>query len=151
MLDLVLSTEGVGVEPTVQTSLFASDHREVFCSIQASYPAVQLASRTTALNYKRADWDGLRQRLRLLPWVDLLNDPSVNVNVDRFYSLLEAVIRDSIPTVTIRRRHPPWFNGELRAALTRKEAAFRRKKRTPTPDSERDFSEKTSPFQSRVG
>ena len=108
---------------------------------------MQLASRTTALNYKRADWDGLRQSLRLLSWVDLLNDRSVNVNVDHFYSLLEAAIRDSIPTVTLRRRHPPWFDGELRTALTRKEAAFRRKKRNPTPDSQRDFSEKRRVFK----
>ena len=151
MLDLVLSTAGVGVEPTVQSSLISSDHSEVFCSIQASYLAVQLASRTTALNYKRADWDGLRQSLRLLPWVDLLNDPSVNVNVDHFYCLLEAAIRDSIPTVTLRRRHPPWFDGELRAALTRKEAAFRRRKRNPTPDSESDFAEKRRLFKAMSG
>ena len=147
VLDLVLSSEGVGVETSVEDGLLCSDHREVFCSIQASYPAVQLATRTTALNYKRADWDGLRQSLRLLPWVDLLNDPCVNQNAEKFYALLEAAIEDSIPTVTLRRRYPPWFDGELRTALSGKEAAFRRQKRNPSPDNKRDFTEKRRAFK----
>ena len=151
MLDLVLSTEGVGVEATVQNSWISSDHNEVFCRIRASFPALRLATRTTALNYKRADWDGLRQSLRLLPWADLLSSSSVNDNVDHFYSLLEAAIKDHIPSVTLRRRHPPWFDGELRAALNQKEAAFRRKKKNPTPDLVRDFSEKRRLFKSMSG
>ena len=117
VLDLALSTEGIGVEACVQESMLASDHSEVSCSIHASFPAVHMATRTTALNYKRADWDGLRQSLRLLPWGDLLNSRCVNSNVDQFYSLLEGAISDHIPTVTLRRRHPRWFDRELREVL----------------------------------
>ena len=147
VLDLVLSTAGVQLDATVQDGIISSDHKEVFCSIVASHPSVPLATRNTAFNYKRADWDGLRLSLRLLPWRDLLSDPCVNKNVDRFYSLLEAAIKDSIPTVTFRRRHAPWFDGELRALLAAKEAAFRRKKRNPTTDAVNDVSDKRRAFK----
>lgn len=56
-------------------------------------------------------------------------------------------MRDHIPTVTLRRRHPPWFDRELREALSRKEAAFRRKRRNLTPETVNDFRDKRRIFK----
>ncbi|KAF0291328.1 hypothetical protein FJT64_010539 [Amphibalanus amphitrite] len=92
----------------------------------------------TALNYRRADWEGLRTSLSRTPWILLDDGLPVDEAADRFYDLLNAAIRDHIPVVTLRRRQPPWFDGELRAAL-REEGAHRRLKRHRTPVTEEAF------------
>ena len=69
-----------------------------------------LVTRSKALNYKRADWEGMRAALRMVPW-SLLNGLSVDEATEKFYDLLTSVVRDHIPSVTLSRRHPPWLTG----------------------------------------
>ena len=67
VLDLVMSS-GPPVSAEVRDGTFPSDHREVVCNARAVRVDVPLVTRQTALNYKRADWDGLRTALRHTPW-----------------------------------------------------------------------------------
>ena len=64
-----------------------------------------------------------------------------------FYDLLSAAISDFIPLVQLRRRQPPWFDRELRAALREKEAAHRRMRSAGTADSRELFGEKRRVFK----
>ena len=64
-LDLVLSN-GQAITASVRDGVFPSDHREVVCDISAVRGPVPLVTRASALNYRRADWDGLRAALRLV-------------------------------------------------------------------------------------
>ena len=91
-----------------------------------------------ALNYKRADFDGLRRRLSLIPW-GMLDGIGVDEAVDKFYALLHSPIADHVPTVVLRRRTPPWFDSAVRAALGLKEAAYRRIRRNPAPEERNEF------------
>ena len=148
-LDLVL-TSGLQMETTVRDGTFPSDHLEVVCEFWTVLKPTPLVTRSTALNYKRADWDGMRAALRLVPW-SLLDDLPVDEAADKFYDLLTSVIRDYIPTVTLSRRHPPWFDRDLRAALARKEAAHRALKRRRTPETEAAFRENRRTFKQLAG
>ena len=144
-LDLVLSN-GQAIAASVRDGVFPSDHREVVCDISAVRVPVPLVTRTSALNYRRADWEGLRAVLRLVPWSMLDNLP-VDDATALFYELLNSAIADHIPVVHLKRRHPPWFGRELRTALSEKEAAHRRMKRTRTPETETAFSDKRRAFK----
>ncbi|KAF0286733.1 hypothetical protein FJT64_014780 [Amphibalanus amphitrite] len=146
VLDLVMSS-GLPIEAEVRDGVFPSDHREVACTVQIARAAVPLVTRQTALNYRRADWEGLRTSLSRTPWI-LLDGLPVDEAADRFYDLLDAAIRDHIPVVTLRRRQPPWFDGELRAALREKEGAHRRLKRHRTPVTEEAFRQQRGNFKS---
>ena len=75
-----------------------------------------------------ADFDGLRRSLSLIPW-SLLDGVGADEAVDTFYELPNSVIADHVPTVVLRRRVPPWFDGAVRATLRLKEAAHRRLRR----------------------
>ena len=103
-------------------------------------------NRTAALNYKRADFQGMRQSLQLIPW-DAILDADVNDTVDMFYGVLEGAIRDHIPTVTLRRKCPPWFDAEVRRALKEKECAFKRMKRNRNSETVEGFEEKRRAFK----
>ena len=81
------------------------------------------ATRSAALDYRRADFDGLRAALRAAPW-NLLDGMDVDEAVSLFYVLVDAAIRDHVPLVVPKKRFPPWFNGAIRQAVRLKKAAL---------------------------
>ena len=127
-LDLIFSN-GQNVSADVREGVFPSDHYELVCNFRTVLGPLPVVSRSSALNYKRADWEGLRTTLRLVPWT-MLDELPVDEATDRFYDILDAAIHDHIPVVQLRRKQPPWFDAELRRALRDKESAHRTVKRT---------------------
>ena len=75
-------------------------------------------TRSTVLNYRRADFPPLKQTqsLRLVPW-HVLDDMEVDAAVDLFYQWTEAAVADHIPRVTLKSKYPPWFDGAVKRAL----------------------------------
>ena len=144
-LDLIFSRHG-HVEATVKKGMLLSDHDEICCQMYVEVRRPPTVNRVTAFNYRRADWDGLRRCLELIPWNNL-RDMDIDTAVDMFYDLLDASVHDNVPTVVLRRGYPPWFDGEVRRALRHKEAAFRQKKCNPSNETETDFREKRKTFK----
>ena len=99
----------------VRDCVLSTDHRETVAELRLPVERAPVVSRRTALNYKRADFDGLRRSLALLPWSALLDGVEINEAVDTFYELLSSAIADHVPTVVLRRRLPPWFDATVRA------------------------------------
>ena len=81
-LDLVLSCGGDAVT-VVRDGSFDSDHRETITDFTVSTQLFARVSRTTAFNYREADFDGLRASLRCLPW-DVLSSLDVNSATELF-------------------------------------------------------------------
>ena len=108
VLDLVL-TSRMPTRIDVSGSVFNTDHRETVATITVPGRRSPLLTRRSAFNYKRADFDGRRQSLSLIPW-SLLDGVGVDAAVDTFYTLLNSAIADHVPTVVLRRRVPPWFD-----------------------------------------
>ena len=134
------------MDATVRDGIFPSDHKEVICEIRSIRRASPLVTRRSAMNYRRADWDGMRASLRLIPWT-VLDGMPVDDATELFYDLLNATIKDHIPLVQLKRRYPPWFDRDLRSALAEKEAAHRRMKSNRSPQSEAVFQEKRRSFK----
>ena len=61
------------------------------------------------------------------PWdlLDLLEDTDVDGAVSMFYTLVGATVRDHVPVVTVKKRFPPWFIGDVKRALQTKQASLR--------------------------
>ena len=144
-LDLVVG-KGLEASAFVHRGLIPSDHLVVTCDVRATPQLPPLVSRKSALNYKRADWDGMRRALQYAPW-NLLDGVPVDEALETFYDLLTSAIRDHIPVVTLSRRRPPWFDRELRSALSEKEAAHRSMKRHRSDESQQAFNEKRRYFK----
>ena len=62
-------------------------------------------SRATALNYRRADFDGLRQAFKMAPW-HLLDGLGVDEAVSLFYTMVDSAVRDHIPLVVCKKTIP---------------------------------------------
>ena len=145
-LDLVFSRRA-RVRAVVRPGIFESDHSEIWCHVCVNASKPSVVTRKSALNYKRADFDGLRRALDLVPWT-MLEPLDMNDAVNMFYDFLESAIRDYVPTVELRRRFPPWYDADVRAALRAKETAFNRVKRNRTPAAASDFADKRREFKS---
>ena len=74
----------------------------------------------------------------------------VDSATDTFYDLVNAAIADYVPTVELGARFPPWFDRDVKAALRRKEALFKTKKSTSSPENISAFSQARSEFKSLV-
>ena len=124
-----------------------SDHDEVIVSFMCSHIPPVLATRSTALCYRRADFDGLRNALNAAPW-ELFDGMDPDEAVSLFYALVDGAVRDYVPTVVMKRRFPPWFDASVRRALKLKQAAFERVKRHPGDEHiQTDFARKRSDFK----
>ena len=145
VLDLVL-TSRLPTRVDVSDSVLTTDHRETVATVTVPVRRSPVLTRRSALNYKRADFDGLRRSLSLIPW-GLLDGIGVDEAVDTFYGLLNSAIADHVPTVVLRRRVPPWFDSAVRAALRLKEAAYRRMRRNPAPETRTEFANKRRDFK----
>ena len=145
ILDLVLSSQ-MHVHVSVRDGTFLSDHSEVVCSFRCVKSGTPLVTRTSALNYRRADFEGMRRQLGLFPW-SVIDDMDVNRAVELVYEVLENSISDHIPIVVIKRKFPPWFDRELKTLLKVKESAFRRLKRNRSEESEENFKQKRQCFK----
>ena len=145
ILDLVF-TSRLATRVDVSDSVLTTDHRETVATVAVPVRRSPVLTRRSALNYKRADFDGLRRSLPLIPW-GLLDGIGVDEAVDTFYTLLNSAIADHVPTVVLLRRVPPWFDSAVRAALRLKEAAYRRMRRNPAAETRTEFSNKRREFK----
>lgn len=68
VLDLVLGRGFLDVNTQPRPCTIVSDHDEVVISLRVKSPPPIRATRAAALNYRRADFDGLPQALRATPW-----------------------------------------------------------------------------------
>ena len=130
----------------VRDSVLTTDHRETAATITVPGRRSPLLTRRSVFNYKRADFGGLRRSLYLIPW-GLLDGIGVDEAVDIFYDILNSAIADHVPTVVLRRRVPPWFDGAVRAALRLKEAAYRRMRRHPVDVTKTEFADRRREFK----
>ena len=124
-LDLVLAN--IPGRAAVCDCVFSSDHQALCVTASVCITRHSLPTRSCAFNYKRADWDGLRDALGLCPWA-AIHDMELDEAVDFFYDLVEAAVADHVPKVTISRKYPPWFDSQVRTALKDKEKVFVAKK-----------------------
>ena len=148
ILDLVLTNMPV-TRCEADEGVFESDHRHTTVTCLVPRPHVLRVTRSTVLNYRRADFPALKASLRRLSW-HMLDGMEVDAAVDVFYQWTEAAVAEHIPRIVLKRKYPPWFDGDVKRALREKELAHRRKKLCPTPNNVADFALKRSTFKATV-
>ena len=106
----------------------SSDHHLMFFDFLLHVKLTGL-DRRTVFNFHLADWNGLQ---RALDQYDLSPSKSTDINTDweqwKYFFL--SVAAEHIPLKTFKRRNtPPWFDGEVRRLLSKKDSCGRKAKR----------------------
>lgn len=88
-------------------------------------------NKTIKLNFFKANYELINYELNLIDWNSLLNVPDINVQVHKFYQVIENIIKRFTPTIIPKDdKYPKWFSKKLIELLKDKNYFYDRYKRT---------------------
>ena len=93
-----------------------------------------------SLHYARADWDGLRDHLRDVPWEDIIK-PSASAPASEFCQWVQVEIDVYIPhgKYQVKPHSCPWFSAACAAAIAHRNHFFRLYQKDKSSDSKVKF------------
>ena len=141
LLDLFLSSDASICSTMAFPPLGNSDHVVVSVSIDFATNSQQDApSHHIAYDYSRADWDGLRDHLRDVPWEDIFV-LCASTAASEFCEWIQVGIDVYIPhrKYQVKSHSSPWFSAACAAAIFHRNHFFRLYQREKSSDSKVKF------------
>ena len=141
LLDLFLSSDASICSTMAFPPLENSDHIVVSVSIDFPTNSKQDAPfHCIAYDYSRADWDGLRDHLRDVPWEDIFK-LRASAAASEFCEWIQVGIDVYIPhrKYQVKSHSSPWFLAACAAAIVHRNHFFRLYQREKSSDSKVKF------------
>ena len=141
LLDLFLSSAASICSTIAFPPLGNSDHVVVSVSIDFPTNSQQDAPfHRIAYDYSRADWDGLRDHLRGVPWQDIFKLGACAA-ASKFCEWVQVGIDVYIPhrKYQVKSHSSPWFSAACAAAIVHRNHFFRLYQREKSSDSKVKF------------
>ena len=141
LLDLFLSSDASICSTMAFPPLGNSDHVVVSVSIDFPTNSQQDAPfHRIAYDYSRADWDGLRDDLRDVPWEDIFK-LGASAAASEFCEWIQVGIDVYIPhrKYQVKSHSSPWFSAACAAAIVHRNHFFRLYQREKSSDSKVKF------------
>jgi len=130
LLDLVLATDDdLAIDVKVRDNLGDSDH----CVITWDIGRTKLDARPlkVSYNYKKANFDRLRECVGGVDWVGRLHGLTVEEQWEAFKALLQEFMEDCIPKKSKKSlNRPVWFTGKIKALISNKKRKWDSYRRT---------------------
>ena len=143
LLDLFLSSDASICSTMAFPPLGNSDHVVVSVSIDFPTNSQQDAPfHCIAYDYSHADWDGLRDHLRDVPWEDIFK-LGASAAASEFSQWVQVGIDVYIPhsKYQVKPHSSPWFSAACAAAIVHKNQFFHLYQREKSSDSKVKFSQ----------
>ena len=141
LLDLFLSSDASICSTMAFPPLGNSDHVVVSVSIDFPVNSKQDAPfHRVAYDYSRADWDGLRDHLRDVPWEDIFK-LGASTAASEFCEWVQVGIDVYIPhrKYQVKSHSSPWFSAACAAAIVHRNHFFRLYQQNKSPESKVKF------------
>ena len=107
-----------------------SDHRTINLNLHFENKKERKTQRMV-YNFKKANFDGLREHLKYIPFDTSLMDHDININLLQWSDILFQVVDLYIPKIAIRNsQRPSWIDKEVIHLANKKQTAYRKFKRT---------------------
>ena len=139
LLDLLLSSDASICSTMAFPPLRNSDHVVVSVSIDFPTKSQQDAPfHRITYDYSRADWDGLRDHLRDVPWENIFK---LGASAAEFCEWIQVGIDVYIPhrKYQVKSHSSPWFSAACAAAIVHRNHFFRLYQREKSSDSKVKF------------
>ena len=146
LLDLFISSDASICSTMAFPPLGNSDHVVVSVSIDFPTNSQQDAPfHRIAYDYSRADWDGLRDHLRDVPWEDIFK-LGASAAASEFCEWIRVGIDVYIPhrKYQVKSHSSPWFLAACAAAIVHRNHFFRLYQREKSFDSKGKFRQATN-------
>ena len=143
LLDLFVSSDASICSTIPFPPLGNSDHVVVLVSIDFPINSKQdISFHRMAFDYYRADWDGLRDDLRDVPWEDIFK-LSASATASEFCEWVQVGIDVYIPhrKYQVKRHSSPWFSAACVAAIVHRNHFFHLYKQNKSSESKVKFKQ----------
>ena len=125
LLDLFISSDASIYSTMAFPPSANSDHAVVSVSIDFPINSKQdTPFHRMAYDYSRADWDGLRDHLRDVPWEDIFK-LGASAAASEFCEWIQVGIDVYIPHRKVKSQSSPWFSAACAAAIVHRNHFFR--------------------------
>lgn len=127
ILDLVISNFNVSVSNA--TALVKVDifHPPLRLQLDRSDIKYMTSTKTTKYNFFKANYFNLNREISAIKWENELNDTTIESSVDRFYTIINKLIKMNTPLIKPKNdEFPKWYSRDLIRMIKEKE--FYRKK-----------------------
>lgn len=82
---------------------------------------VSIESIKNVLNFNKADYDVINSKFGSMDWERIFGDVSLDYSVDKFYSIVDKIVYDHVPTTRVTpSSYPEWYSDELISNVIRK-------------------------------
>ena len=149
LLDLFISSDASICSAMAFPPLGNSDHVVVSVSIDFPTNSQQDAPfHCIAYDYSRTDWDGLRDHLGDVPWVDIFK-PGASAAASKFCEWVQVGIDVYIPhrKYQVKPHSSPWISAACAAAIVHRNHFFRLYQREKCYDSKVKFRQASNRFK----
>ena len=143
LLDLFLCSNPDSCTVTSHPPLGRSDHIVVSVDVKFVVKSTnEHPYHRTVYSYSKADWDGLRDHLRDVPWSDIFSHDTT-VAAKELSEWVEIGIDCYIPhrKFQLKPHSSPWFTPSCAAAIAHRNHYFHRYHRDATPDNKKLFND----------
>ena len=132
ILDLVLTSHfNLVSDISILEPLAGSDHNIVTFNLNTNISTAAKAKQKLCFN--RADFNSMRIALQTVSWDIELGQRSVHESWEFFTKHMNSAIDDYVPRKPLRKKkHPHWFNNNIKVQLSRKRAAWKMYKCAPS-------------------
>ena len=141
LLDLFISSDASICSTMAFPALGNSDHVVVSVSIDFPINSKQdTPFHRVAYDYSHADWDGLREHVRDVPWEDIFK-LSASAAASEFCEWVQVGIDVYIPhcKYQVKPHSPPWFSAASAAAIVHRNHFFRLNQQNKSSESKVKF------------
>lgn len=134
MLDLIIANKTGTVEKAEHLLLSEDLHHPallVYLNLAKPSRNNKKSNNVIQYNFRRADLVTLYENIAKINWDGIESFKDVDSAVNYFYLKLYEVLDRFVPkTKPLRRKYPPWFNGQIIRYIRLKDKAFRDYKKT---------------------
>lgn len=136
ILDLLLTTHPDQLTVAVQSPIGNSDHCLVTASLSEQRPRIAPEPPRTVFNYRRANWNLVRNSFYLTRWNKYIHPTNVSLSAQEIEHQILQAMHSFIPHRTLRpnsSHSQPWFTERCSKAQQRLLYSWTQYKRNPTP------------------
>ena len=135
-LDLIVSSEPETITDVYpEEDVFSSDH--FIINFTLTYPCKVKQSSRSVFNFKKANWQGLKEELRQSDLNGIINSNVHNISLacQLWTNKILEIVDKYIPKIRLKNRaSPPWIDSEVLLLSKKKEHLRKRAHRTNSPE-----------------
>ena len=127
-----------------------SDHFSLSFELH-SYVPKKKYPKSKIFNYKKADWDALKEELNTVGWRSLFQGKDIITCWNLFKSKLDISMRKCIPMIKVKlRNQPPWFDSEVFELCKEKEKLRKKALSTKASSDHEAYRQCRSSLKSKI-